>query len=210
MPVDSFSVDGGSYTLRLTVPVATDRRFVALGRGAGMHISNIWINTDTGVASDLYTSPGPYNTLVISHSDFLPPVSDRLAQYISWREAQGYRILGVDVADIYDEFNGGLISAEAIKRFIRYGVENWGVEFVLLVGDASEDHRRIFIGDSPDVNGSPPDFMPSYTYSVNVIGRDNLVQLDRFRKSGHKGIHVRVSVCPFFGQRFEQDPFHLL
>lgn len=172
MPADSFSVDGGSYTLRLTVPAATDRRFVALGSGAGMHISNIWIDTDTDAASDLHTSSGPYNTLVIAHSDFLPPVSDYLAQYVSWREAQGYRILRADVVDVYDEFNGGLISAEAIRRFIRYGVENWGVEFVLLVGDASEDHRRIFIGDPPDLNGSAPDYMPAFTYSVNVIGRD--------------------------------------
>lgn len=172
IPADSFRADDGSYTLSLTVPAATDRRFVALGRGAGMHISNIWIDCEVSAANDLRSSPGPYNTLVIAHSDFLPPVSGYLAQYISWREAQGYRILGADVRDVYDEFNGGLVSADAIRRFIRYGVENWGVEFVLLVGDASEDHRRIFIGDPPETRGSPPDYVPAYTYSVNVIGRD--------------------------------------
>ncbi len=182
MPADSFIADGGSYTLRLTVPAATDRHFVALGRGAGMHINNIWIEPEADAANSLLTSPGPYNTLVIAHPDFLPPVSDYLSQYVSWREAQGYRILVADVVDVYDEFNGGLVSAEAIKRFIRHGVETWGVEFVLLVGDASEDHRRIFIGDPPDVNGSAPDYVPSYTYSVNVIGRDDdeVVAADKY------------------------------
>ena len=172
IPADSFRADGGSYILSLTIPAVTGRRFVALGRGAGMHINNIWIGRETDPPADLRTRPGPYNTLVIAHADFLLPVSDRLAQYITWREAQGYRILSADVQDVYDEFNGGLISAEAIRRFIRFGVENWGVEFVMLVGDASEDHRRIFIGDPPDINGSAPDYVPAYTYSVNVIGRD--------------------------------------
>ena len=182
MPADSFKADGGSYKLFLTMPVATGRRFVALGSGAGMHISNIWIDYKENGANDLVSNPGPYNTLVIAHADFLPPVSDRLAQYISYREAQGYRILGADVQDVYDEFNGGLVSVDAIKRFIRYGVENWGVEFVLLVGDASEDHRRIFIGDPPETTGSPPDYVPAYTYSVNVIGRDKdeVVASDRY------------------------------
>jgi hypothetical protein len=180
IPADSFRADGSSYTLSLTVPAATDRRFVALGRGAGMHISNVWIEPDA--ASALRSSPGPYNTLVIAHSDFLPPVSDYLASYISWREAQGYRILRADVEDVYDEFNGGLISADAIRRFVRYGVENWGVEFVLLIGDASEDHRRIFIGDPPESNGSAPDYVPAFTYSVNVIGRekDEVVTADKY------------------------------
>ncbi|HER44129.1 MAG TPA: hypothetical protein ENO08_06685, partial [Candidatus Eisenbacteria bacterium] len=180
IPADSFRADGSSYTLSLNVPAETDRRFVALARGAGMHISNIWIEPDAG--SELRSSPGPYNTLVISHSDFLPPASDHLASYISWREAQGYRILRADVEDVYDEFNGGLISADAVRRFIRHGVENWGVEFVLLIGDASEDHRRIFIGDPPETNGSPPDYVPAFTYSVNVIGRekDEVVAADKF------------------------------
>jgi len=180
IPADSFRADGGSYTLSLTVPADTDRRFVALSRGAGMHISNIWIKPDAGSA--LRSSSGPYNTLVISHANFLPPVTDHLASYISWREGQGYRILRADVEDVYDEFNGGLISADAIRRFIRYGVENWGVEFVLLVGDASEDHRRIFIGDPPETNGSPPDYVPAFTYSVNVIGRekDEVVAADKY------------------------------
>ncbi len=173
IPADSFSADGGSYTMRLTIPATADRRFVALGRGAGMHISNIWISHEVNTPGRLVNYPGPYNTLVIAHADFLPLTgSDYLAQYIAWREAQGYRILSADVADVYDEFNGGLVSAEAIRRFIRYGVENWGVEFVMLVGDASEDHRRLMIGDPPETSGSPPDYLPSYTYSVNVIGRD--------------------------------------
>ena len=138
-----------------------------------MHLSNIFIGQDPGSQDRLVDYAGPYNTLVISHQDFLPVFGgDYLMQYIAWREAQGYRILGVDVVDVYDDFNGGLVSSDAIRRFIRYGVENWGVEFVMLVGDASEDHRRLMIGDDPETSGSPPDFVPSYTYSVNVIGRD--------------------------------------
>ncbi len=183
MPADAFSADGGSYTMSLTVEAFTDRRFVALGRDSGMHLNNIRIGHDLNTPDRIVNNTGPFNTIVISHQDFLPMYGgDYLAQYITWREAQGYRILGVDVTDVYDEFNGGLVSVDAIRRLIRYGVENWGVEFVMLVGDASEDHRRIMIGDDPETSGSPPDFVPSYTYSVNVIGRskDEVVASDKY------------------------------
>jgi hypothetical protein len=185
MPPDSFRADGGAYTLDITIPADRERRFVALGRGAGMHVDNIRMipEPDKTDAEELRNQPGPYNTLVISHSDFLPVSgTEHLMQYVAWRESQGYRVLTADVQDVYDEFNGGLNSADAIRRFISYGVEHWGVEFVLLVGDASEDHRRLMIGDPPETNGSPPDYVPAYTYSVNVIGRqrDEVVASDKY------------------------------
>ena len=170
VPEDSFTAAGGGWKMSVTIPSPDRRRFIAAGTDAGGHIYNAWIEVDT--PSGLAGSRGPFNTLVISHADFLPPSTDRLAQYVSWREQQGYRILTADVRDVYDEFNGGLVSCDAIRRFVRYGVDNWGVDFVLLVGDASEDHRRIRIGDPPDSDGSAPDYVPTYTYSVNVIGRD--------------------------------------
>jgi hypothetical protein len=180
IPPDSFRLDGSSYTLSLTLAAIEDSRYVALGKGAGGHIYNGWIGVDD--ESDLKGSIGPYNSLVIAHSDFLSPSTDQLDQYVAWREGQGYRILLADVEDVYDEFNGGLISCDAIRRFIRYGVDNWGIGFVLLIGDSSEDHRRLMIGDPPGSKGSPPDYVPAYTYSVNVVGidYDEVVASDKY------------------------------
>jgi len=168
---EMFSTSGDEYILAVRFPQPATGRYVVFEKGAGRHIYNRWITLDT--PSDIKTRTGPYNTLVIAHSDFLPPASDALTEYVSWREQQGYSILTADVQDVYDEFNGGLPSCSAIRRFIKYGYLNWGVEFVMLVGDASEDHKRLYTGST----GSGPDFVPSYTYAMRMdaVGYDDEV-----------------------------------
>lgn len=57
----------------------------------------------------------------------------------------------VDVVDIYDEFNFGHKSAQAIKHFLAYAIANWQLapRFVLLAGDSSFDGRNYLgMGDS--------------------------------------------------------------
>ena len=82
----------------------------------------------------------------------------------------------VKVQDVYDEFNGGLPSSDAIKRYIKYGHDHWGVEFVLLVGDGQEDHKQLYYDPLP-YRGSPPDFIPprSICYAVPATGYDDEV-----------------------------------
>ena len=163
---DLFSAPPAPYTLSLRMGAGDERRFVVVADGAFGPFQIADARKD--VASDLADRPGPFNTLIISHQDFLP----YLPEYISWREGQGYRILTAGIEDVYDEFNGGLPSSEAIKRFIGHGVDHWGVEFVLLVGDASEDHKRTRGPVSPVNPGSGPDLVPTYTYCVAVYGTD--------------------------------------
>ncbi|MDZ7859233.1 MAG: C25 family cysteine peptidase [Candidatus Krumholzibacteriota bacterium] len=171
----------GKYTLSLELPSDIDRRYIALGENGGNLIPEESIELDS--PSSLRGEVGPFNTLVISHSDFLPPSSSALTSHVRWREDQGYRILTADVQDIYDEFNGGLPSCVAVKRFIKYGFIHWGVEFVMLVGDASEDHKRLYLGDSPDTQGSPPDYVPSYTFSMRMDSpgyQDEVIATDKY------------------------------
>lgn len=166
-----------TYTLSFGLDGSAEpqRRFIALGEGAGGHIFNNSIEADT--PSDLKGSTGPYNTLIISHESYLPPSSLELTDYAdSLRGKQGYRILMADVQEVFDEFNGGIKSVEAIKRFIDYGVGHWGVEFVILVGDGSEDHKRVF-------SNSGIDFIPTYTYCMAALAagyRDEVVSTDKY------------------------------
>jgi hypothetical protein len=128
--------------------------------------------------SRLRETAGSYQALVISHGDFMT----RSADYAAWRRSQGYRVLLADVEDVFDEFNGGLPHADAIRRYIKYGFDRWGVEYVLLVGDASEDHKRIIYGPNPDLQGSAPDYVPSFTYSTSVSGTfdDEVIYSDKY------------------------------
>ncbi|MCK4537920.1 MAG: hypothetical protein KAV42_03880 [Candidatus Krumholzibacteria bacterium] len=180
VPKGNFQDNTTSFSATLKFEVSSDSRFVFLGRGAGGHIQGDWISVADPVS--LIAEGGPFDALVISHPDFLPPAETVLADYVAWREGMGFRTLTVNIEDIYDEFNGGLKSSEAIRRFIKYGFDNWGVEYVVLVGDGNEDHKQIFYDPSP-LRGTPPDFIPPFTYSVDVIGSfydDEVIATDKY------------------------------
>lgn len=58
----------------------------------------------------------------------------------NFRSQQGMRTKVVDVQDIYDEFNHGILNPYAIRDFLKYTYENWqspAPTYVLLVGDAN-------------------------------------------------------------------------
>jgi hypothetical protein len=167
---------GGGYQTSFNIEAVASRRFVVLGAGAGARLPVANISVDA--PSQLREEAGPYSVLAIYHRDF----QQRAGQYVDWRTGQGYRVLKADVEDIFDEFNGGLTSPYAIKRFIQYGFDRWGVEFVVLVGDGSNDHKRVFLGNPPDQRGSPPDFVPSYSYCVGVSGEfyDEVIASDKW------------------------------
>jgi hypothetical protein len=71
----------------------------------------------------------------------------------SLREAQGYRVALVDIEDVYDEFNFGNKSPQAIKDFLAYAKSNWSQSprFALFVGDASYDPKNYLGAGSADV-----------------------------------------------------------
>src|SRR6185295_17412516 len=60
------------------------------------------------------------------------------------RQAEGYKVALIDIQDVYDEFNFGNKSPQAIKDFLSYAASSWKVKprFVLFAGDASFDPRN--------------------------------------------------------------------
>ncbi|MCX5752768.1 MAG: C25 family cysteine peptidase, partial [Candidatus Krumholzibacteria bacterium] len=175
-PTDFIS-EGGGYRLVVNVDESlTARSFIALAGGGAERLAVRAVSVDA--PSRLRETAGSYQALVISHRDFM---TSSLADYVARRRSQGYRVLLADVEDVYDEFNGGLPHASAIKRYVKYGLDHWGVEYVLLVGDASEDHRRLVYRPAPD-QGSGPDYVPSFTYSTSVSGSfdDEVIYSDKY------------------------------
>jgi hypothetical protein len=177
LSAQDFTAAGGTYTLSIKFsPSASARRFIAVATSAPTPVSVRSITVDT--PSHLRETSGSFQALVISHRDFI----QRMGDYAAWRRGQGYRLLTADVQDVYDEFNGGLPNAAAIKQSITYGFDHWGVEFVLLVGDGSEDHKRLYYGPDPTAQGSPPDYVPPFTYSTDVSGTidDEVIYSDKW------------------------------
>jgi hypothetical protein len=110
--------------------------------------------------------------VIISHEAFL----ESLAPLKTVREAQGWRVGLVDVADLYDAFNFGHKSPWAIRHFLHHASTAWQTppRFVLLVGDASFDPRHYL--DLDDVDFVPTPFVA--TAFLETASDDALVDFD--------------------------------
>jgi hypothetical protein len=133
-----------------------ERRFVALVPGGETALSGGAVVAD--IASNLQ-QPGVYGSANVARSILITPEefrgeADRLATY---RRAQGYVVEVANIADVYDEFNGGIKSPRAIRRYLRHGFLAWTPQplYVVLAGDASLDYKK-------HLSGSSVDWVPTY------------------------------------------------
>jgi hypothetical protein len=83
--------------------------------------------------------------LIISHSSpgFIS-ASEGWAAYRRTNSGGALSVDVIDVADVYDEFNFGLVGAAAIKSFLQHAATEWAVapRYVLLMGDSTYDPRN--------------------------------------------------------------------
>jgi hypothetical protein len=93
--------------------------------------------------------------LIITHGDFYAQAQ----QLAGYRQGQPgiARARVVDVQDIYDEFNDGEMSAEAIHQFLQYAYDAWqspAPSYLVLLGDGHYDFHN-YSGVAP-VTRIPP------------------------------------------------------
>jgi len=89
-------------------------------------------------------------------ADYIIIVPEELAHYgrvlSEYRMSQGLKTLVVNVEDIMDEFNHGISSPEAIKRFLTHAYNNGKTRprYVVLAGSGSLDYKNnLGLGGSP-------------------------------------------------------------
>ncbi len=91
-------------------------------------------NFGTVTRRNLYANTaGDY--LLVAPEAFLPAVQP----LVTLRAQQGLRVIVAPAEAVYDEFNGGRHSADALRRFAKYAYAHWSARFMLLVGDGSLD-----------------------------------------------------------------------
>ncbi len=122
----SINVTAGESGQRLLLALANDK---ALAPAASR----------TNRASNWRSATNAADFVILSPREFF----EGLAPLKTLRQAQGYRVALVDMEDVYDEFNFGNKSPQAVKDFLRYTKSNWRVapRFVMLVGDSSYDPK---------------------------------------------------------------------
>ncbi|MFK7957737.1 MAG: C25 family cysteine peptidase [Lysobacterales bacterium] len=77
--------------------------------------------------------------LIIAHPAFIGPDLDT---YVAARNADGYTVQVVNVADLYDQFSFGMALPSAITDFVREAMSQAPIGHVLLVGADTFDYRN--------------------------------------------------------------------
>jgi hypothetical protein len=168
-----FTDSGGDQVLSFRENLAAEKRFILTPLDSVKQVPGSDITLDA--PSNIIGNPAENGTdvLVVAYKDFLPGMQ----QWVDYRRAQGYRVFMVDVEDVFDEFNGGVPGAQAVKRFIEYYYEKAGAGFVVLVGDASEDAKRVH-------QDSGVNFVPTQSYPERIqsspFNEDEVVTTDKW------------------------------
>lgn len=130
----SVIADGGSYRVGLVNDPATNRSYFAALQGPFLAPS-----LAPAYDSNLRSATNEADYLVIGPGAFAAGV----AELAALRESQGLMSRGVDIRDVYDEFNHGLVSPWAIRDFLVYAGTNWAraPTYILLAGNGTYDYR---------------------------------------------------------------------
>ena len=127
-------VDTG-YGVTFRVPGSGTRTLLAL--------TDQRMKTPAGIRANQPSSwrkAGGYDFVIVSHGDFI----DSLSSLEALRKSEGLSVGVMNIEDVYDEFNFGMKSPQALKDFLSHARSSWSrpPRFVLLVGDASFDPRN--------------------------------------------------------------------
>ncbi len=130
---------GGEDIVRLN-PGDVDGFFVTAGELQRVDL----VLRDT--VSSLADTAQQADYLMIAHRKLMESV-EPLAEF---HREHGLAVQVIDVEDVYDEFNHGIIHPKAIRDFISFAFHQWrkpAPRFVLLVGDASWDTKNTTVDD---------------------------------------------------------------
>ncbi len=140
---------GNGQQVSFEAGISAEQHYLA--QTTGQRLSPLSISQDSPSSWKSTAIGADY--IIITPADFLSQ-AQTLANF---RAGQGLRVQVVDIQDVYDEFNGGVFSAEAIKSFLTYAYANWvapAPSFVLLLGDGNFDFKNVYKYNS--TNYIPP------------------------------------------------------
>ena len=149
-------------------------------------------NISVDPPSDLRGTHNGADYIIITHNSFMPDVQP-LADF---RSQQGLRTKVVDVQNIYDEFNHGILNPKAIREFLSYAYHNWqppAPTYVLLVGDTDIKNKIDFV---PTMQVQVPGYGSSASdhQFVTFRGEDSFPDMLIGRMPANNRVDARIFV----------------
>lgn len=213
--LETYDVTDPLRVARILVPAGTTAEF---GTASGRRFLVQETNQRKRVASlvqantvDLLDTSNRADYFIIAHNEFLGAIQP-LADY---RAALGLKVVLIDVQHIYDTFNYGRVSPQAIRDFLIYAYGNWQTSgsssYVLLVGDGTFDPRnyrsdsgRTFI--PPYLEMVDPDLGETAADNryVTIAGTDRMPDMHLGRLPAESAADVSAMVQKIIG--YESAP----
>jgi len=129
------------------------KKYIATGATGFRQVQSL----ESDEFSNLNSTTNEADHVVIYHSAF-KTAAENLRDY---RQSEGMRALAVDVQDVYDEFNHGIVDPIAIKDFLTYAYNSWtgaAPSYVVLMGDGTYDPKNYQGNDT--ISFIPPYLLP--------------------------------------------------
>lgn len=163
----------GSYSFRDTLQPGRISEYWATSVGAWKTIAG----AQKMANQDLRGYAGGADLIILTSEEFRS-VADRLKAFREQPAGGGLKTIVVDVANIYNEFGGGLPDITAIRDYLKYAYENWTQKptFVLLLGGASYDYKAIL--------GTKSSFVPTWQSEESRHDINSFASDDYFAKFG--------------------------
>lgn len=160
----------GTYSVTIA-SAAGNRHLIARSGTMPAREVNGWTRNS---ASNLKSTSNGADLVMIAPPGF----NQGLQNLKNARESRGLRTVIVDPTDIYDEFNFGVRSAEAIRSFLQYAYSNWSVRptYAILVGDASVDPKN-YTGAGGDAANLVPTMFTD-TWNLEAVSDTLIADFD--------------------------------
>lgn len=168
MQIEPFTVDGTApWTVSIQDSVSSQAvRYFAVEESAKKRVKLMRLN----ISSDLKNPQNSADVILITPYEFLE--SDGTQMLTGLWENDGYTVKKVDIQDIYDEFNHGIVSAESIKDFLKHAYHYWSaprLSHVILLGEGIDDTRD----NSPSRKYNLIPVKKTWTYKHGATASDN-------------------------------------
>lgn len=126
--------NGGTFGTK--IPASRGRVFYAVEDTGLLQPASLGPN----IPSTLSTPAHNAQLVIISYKDWMTEAEN----WANYRRQQGFSVEVVNVDDIFDEFNFGVLSANSIRSFLEYAKNNWQTppQYVLLLGDGCYDSKN--------------------------------------------------------------------
>jgi MYXO-CTERM domain-containing protein len=137
------------------------------------------VEVSSHFATDLRSADHNVDYVIIAASHL---VADAQA-LADLRAADGYRVLLVDIDDVYGEFANGEADPLAIRSFLSFAREQWdtGPRFATLIGNGSYDYRDLLgLGGNwipPALASTDGGLFPSDSMLGDVVGVDGVPEI---------------------------------